>query len=74
MCNTEVVTITAPHPHPVASVTESGDGTSPRAPGVEGDGANNEETGQALSSVDGGPAAWRLLCAAFVFEALLWGT
>jgi hypothetical protein len=26
-----------------------------------------------LQPVDGGSAAWRLLCAAFVFEALLWG-
>jgi MFS family permease len=26
-----------------------------------------------LPPVDGGPAAWRLLLAAFVFEALLWG-
>ncbi|KAG4425610.1 hypothetical protein IFR04_001307 [Cadophora malorum] len=28
---------------------------------------------QQLSPADGGPAAWRLLIAAFVFEALLWG-
>src|SRR3954454_10986988 len=26
-----------------------------------------------LAPVDGGAAAWRLLCAAFVFEALFWG-
>ncbi|TKX22242.1 MFS transporter-like protein 100 [Elsinoe australis] len=26
-----------------------------------------------LTPVDGGAAAWRLLCAAFVFETLLWG-
>jgi hypothetical protein len=26
-----------------------------------------------LAPTDGGPAAWRLLVAAFVFEALLWG-
>jgi hypothetical protein len=26
-----------------------------------------------LQPADGGVAAWRLLCAAFVFEALLWG-
>jgi len=26
-----------------------------------------------LKPADGGPAAWRLLCAAFVFEAVLWG-
>lgn len=28
---------------------------------------------QQLKPVDGGPAAWRLLIAAFVFEAILWG-
>ncbi|TRX96386.1 hypothetical protein FHL15_002658 [Xylaria flabelliformis] len=28
---------------------------------------------QELAPVDGGPAAWRLLFAAFVFEAFLWG-
>ncbi|KAK8073440.1 hypothetical protein PG994_004339 [Apiospora phragmitis] len=28
---------------------------------------------QGLAPVDGGAAAWKLLCAAFVFEALLWG-
>jgi hypothetical protein len=28
---------------------------------------------QYLQPADGGPAAWRLLGAAFVFEALLWG-
>jgi hypothetical protein len=33
----------------------------------------NDITGQALAPADGGPAAWRLLLAAFVFEALLWG-
>lgn len=28
---------------------------------------------QSLSPCDGGIAAWRLLIAAFIFEALLWG-
>lgn len=28
---------------------------------------------QQLAPADGGPGAWRLLAAAFVFEALLWG-
>jgi hypothetical protein len=35
--------------------------------------SENDITGQALVPADGGPAAWRLLVAAFVFEALLWG-
>lgn len=38
---------------------------------------NNEDaveiSYQQLHPVDGGFAAWRLLCTAFVFEALLWG-
>ena len=37
----------------------------------------NDEQGvieQQLLPVDGGPAAWKLLFGAFVFEALLWGT
>src|SRR3954468_20834826 len=29
---------------------------------------------QQLLPADGGPAAWRVLISAFVFEALLWGT
>lgn len=28
---------------------------------------------QQLKPVDGGPDAWRVLIAAFIFEALLWG-
>jgi len=35
--------------------------------------AEQEAEGHSLPPVDGGKAAWRLLCAAFVFEALLWG-
>jgi hypothetical protein len=33
----------------------------------------NEVMGHNLAPADGGPAAWKLLLAAFVFEALLWG-
>lgn len=32
-----------------------------------------QERDQSQASHDGGRAAWRLLLAAFVFEALLWG-
>ena len=32
-----------------------------------------ERVYQQLKPVDGGPAAWKLLIAAFVFEAILWG-
>lgn len=34
---------------------------------------SSEADGQTLEPIDGGWAAWRLLLAAFVFEALLWG-
>lgn len=34
---------------------------------------STEPNYQQLLPVDGGIAAWRLLCTAFVFEALLWG-
>ncbi|KIW29467.1 uncharacterized protein PV07_05281 [Cladophialophora immunda] len=40
---------------------------------VERGGGNAEPTEDALSPVDGGWAAWKLLLAAYVFEALLWG-
>lgn len=40
--------------------------TAPRAD-------TSESACHSLPPVDGGRAAWRLLCAAFVFEALLWG-
>ena len=56
--------------------------TNPRPPAADGrnpttnDLTNNieeESTGHSLPPIDGGKAAWRLLCAAFVFESLLWG-
>lgn len=43
---------------------------------LEGNGIVDEDQGvviQQLLPADGGVAAWRLLIAAFVFEALLWG-
>ncbi|KAK5174559.1 uncharacterized protein LTR77_001640 [Saxophila tyrrhenica] len=40
--------------------------------GEFGDDSTTQHT-QALPPADGGKAAWRLLVAAFVFEALLWG-
>jgi hypothetical protein len=33
----------------------------------------NQESGGQLAPTDGGPAAWKLLWAAFTFEAILWG-
>jgi len=46
---------------------------SPRTNNTADELAHGELTGQGLAPTDGGPAAWRLLVAAFVFEALLWG-
>lgn len=40
---------------------------------VPDDTTQSEANGEDLLPVDGGLAAWRLLLAAFVFEALLWG-
>ncbi|CAH0054098.1 unnamed protein product [Clonostachys solani] len=40
---------------------------------IEHEGPDGGRSGQELAPVDGGVAAWRLLCAAFVFETLLWG-
>lgn len=34
---------------------------------------DNSAVDQQLERADGGVAAWTILCAAFVFEALLWG-
>lgn len=45
-----------------------------RAQREDGIGDDNAEHDQEpLSPVDGGRAAWKLLFAAYVFEALLWG-
>jgi hypothetical protein len=40
---------------------------------MEDEGPGDGGARQELAPVDGGGAAWRLLCAAFVFETLLWG-
>lgn len=40
---------------------------------VEDEPTSDGRAEQGLGPVDGGAAAWRLLCAAFMFEALLWG-
>ncbi|KAL4949725.1 major facilitator superfamily domain-containing protein [Aspergillus filifer] len=40
---------------------------------IEGEPTDGRQVEQQLAPVDGKSAAWRLLCAAFVFETLLWG-
>jgi hypothetical protein len=46
---------------------------APRRQDVEGVQSISSRTCQEIAPVDGGSAAWGLLCAAFVFETLLWG-
>ncbi|KAL3458529.1 major facilitator superfamily domain-containing protein [Aspergillus heterothallicus] len=72
MSVTELVTI----PPRTVTVPQAHDGQhreSPRPNDVEGESAAGRRVEQELAPVDGGPAAWRLLCVAFVFETLLWG-
>lgn len=40
---------------------------------IESEPTNRGQTEQGLAPVDGGPAAWKLLLVAFMFETLLWG-
>ncbi|KEQ68865.1 hypothetical protein M436DRAFT_67779 [Aureobasidium namibiae CBS 147.97] len=70
MANIVLTTVTPPRPGNV--ISENAD-KSPSSPfDTENDIKNSELSGQELASTDGGPAAWRLLVAAFAFEALLW--
>jgi hypothetical protein len=71
MSNTELVTI-AP-PSTPAPGSDGHERTSPPPEDVENEPTTSMRTEQELAPVDGGPAAWKLLCAAFVFETLLWG-
>ncbi|PGH07568.1 hypothetical protein AJ79_06238 [Helicocarpus griseus UAMH5409] len=74
MSNTELVTLTLPQSVTPTTTACEGRGTALRqAQDVEGEPTNDSRTDQELAPIDGGPAAWRLLCAAFMFEALLWG-
>ncbi|KAI1427776.1 major facilitator superfamily domain-containing protein [Xylaria sp. FL1777] len=75
MSNTELVTIRLPNSATPSSPSEGYERSSPslRPQDVEGDRTNPTRAEQELAPVDGGPAAWRLLAAAFIFEALLWG-
>lgn len=62
---TSTTTTQAPEPCGRASLRQPED--------VEDEPASGGRAEQGLAPVDGGAAAWRLLCAAFMFEALLWG-
>lgn len=73
MSTTELVTVAVPQSVTTPSAFEGHDRASPRLQDVESEPTNGRRTEQELLPVDGGAAAWRLLCAAFIFETLLWG-
>lgn len=61
---------------PITSLPQSASSlerSSPQPHDVEGESTDGGRARHELAPIDGGPAAWRLLCAAFMFEALLWG-
>lgn len=73
MSNTELVTVALPQSAILPTAVEDHERTSQQPQDEERDPWNGRQREQELAPVDGGPAAWRLLCAAFMFEALLWG-
>lgn len=73
MNNTELVTVVVPQSVTDPLAFEDRERASPRPQHVEGEPTNSGGMEQELAPVDGGPAAWRLLFAAFMFETLLWG-
>ncbi|KAL3485573.1 major facilitator superfamily domain-containing protein [Aspergillus germanicus] len=70
MSNTELVTVAPPS---ATTVPDNNERTYPRPEDIEDDPTTRTRAEQELAPVDGGPAAWKLLCAAYVFETLLWG-
>lgn len=72
MRSTELVTVVRPQSATTIGFDEH-ERASPQARDVEDEPTNGRGTQQELAPIDGGLPAWRLLCAAFMFEALLWG-
>ncbi|KAI8799410.1 major facilitator superfamily domain-containing protein [Cladochytrium replicatum] len=72
MVDTELVPIES-HSTPVTLRVEDCRENSSLVNQDEHDGHGSPLREQERAPVDGGSAAWRLLCAAFVFETLLWG-
>ncbi|KAI0509761.1 major facilitator superfamily domain-containing protein [Xylaria bambusicola] len=72
MSDTELVVI-APATAPSATERNGMTLSSLQLQDEEGHLVESVRVEQELAPVDGGPAAWKLLCAAFMFEALLWG-
>lgn len=77
MSNTELVTIAASRTVTSTTTTLASEpyarASLRRPEDVEDEPTSDGRAEQGLGPVDGGAAAWRLLCAAFMFEALLWG-
>ncbi|KAI1165166.1 major facilitator superfamily domain-containing protein [Nemania serpens] len=72
--DTELVTVALPRWVTTSDLNGCGRvSPCPTPRDIEGEPVNDIRAEQTLAPVDGGPAAWKLLCAAFVFEALLWG-
>lgn len=72
--DTELMAVAIPRSVPTSDI-DGREGVSPRPTprDIEGELVTDGRVEQTLAPIDGGSAAWRLLCAAFVFEALLWG-
>lgn len=73
MSNTELVPVALPQSAILPTAVEDYERASQQRPDEERDPWNGRRREHELAPVDGGAAAWRLLCAAFMFEALLWG-
>lgn len=73
MSNTELVTVALPQSAILPTPVEDQGRASQRPQDEERDPWSGRQREQELAPVDGGSVAWRLLCAAFMFEALLWG-
>lgn len=73
MNDIELVTVALPQPATTRSAFQGGREVVQRPHHVEDMTANTKRVEQELAPIDGGRIAWRLLCAAFVFETFLWG-
>lgn len=73
MDSTELVYVTQRRSDTSTHMTEPREATILRTVATAGGLEDARRMQQGLAPVDGGFAAWRLLCAAFMFEALLWG-
>lgn len=74
MSNTELVPVALPQSAILPTPVKDPERTDQQPQDEEGDPWNvRRRAEQELAPVDGGTAAWRLLLAAFMFEALLWG-